>query len=212
MQLCPRKKTTQSPVGILAYGSLISNPGPELGPRIRQVVPRETPFRVEFARKSRKRSWAPTLIPVKSGGAQVQAVLLVLDSSVSTEAATHMLYRREIGKYGKCILYTHRERPDKNHVVIEPLPGDQMASPILYTKIGENIDEMSPTHLANLAIASAQEDAGRCGEDGITYLRNAEIAGIVTPLMSSYKSEILRQTGASTLDDAIDMISNGRSN
>ena len=57
-------------VGILAYGSLIDDPGSEIGEVIADVISDiETPFSVEFARSSSTRSGAPTLIPVEAGGA-----------------------------------------------------------------------------------------------------------------------------------------------
>ena len=58
----------------------------------------ETPFAVEFARSSRTRDGAPTLVPVSEGGAHVPAVLLVLDDSVTVADARAMLYRRETGR------------------------------------------------------------------------------------------------------------------
>ena len=77
-------------VGILAYGSLISDPGAEISSvtarRIRNV---RTPFRVEYARKSRKRDYPPTVVPVAEGGAQVRAEIPVLDDEVAVEKAEH---------------------------------------------------------------------------------------------------------------------------
>jgi hypothetical protein len=59
-------------VGILAYGSLIGNPGSEIEKATRKAVSGvKTPFRVEFARGSRGRGGAPTLVPVESGGCEV---------------------------------------------------------------------------------------------------------------------------------------------
>ena len=58
-----------SMIGVLAYGSLITDPGSELV-AITLAVTKDvlTPFSVEFARKSRKRCGAPTLVPVDHGG------------------------------------------------------------------------------------------------------------------------------------------------
>ena len=56
-------------------------------------------------------------------------------------------------------------------------------------------------YLAQLAIKSVPlADEGR---DGITYLRDAISAGIRTPLTEEYRDEVLRLTGADTLDEAI---------
>lgn len=70
-----------SGVGILAYGSLIEEPGVEIEPLIverQQGI--ETPFPVEFARSSDTRQGAPTLVPVDQGGSLVPAEVLVLTS------------------------------------------------------------------------------------------------------------------------------------
>jgi len=64
-------------VGILAYGSLIADPGPEIEPAIVDRIKCETPFKVEFARTSKRRAGAPTLVPYKAGG-QVSSELLVV--------------------------------------------------------------------------------------------------------------------------------------
>lgn len=96
-------------VGILAYGSLIPNSGDEI---CRALVERQegvmTPFNVEFARSSKGRRGAPTLIPVNDIGAPVQAHLLVLN--VTEDEAKHRLYRREINKVGTDRQYQHREK------------------------------------------------------------------------------------------------------
>lgn len=85
-----------SSIGILAYGSLIGNPGKDIEPLIRERrVKVETPFCVEFAHKSRKRSDAPTVIPVENGGCRVLATILVLDAGISLEKAEDLLWRRD---------------------------------------------------------------------------------------------------------------------
>jgi hypothetical protein len=69
-----------STLGILAFGSLIDCPDWEIK---EAVVDRKsgiwTPFSVEFARASRTRAGAPTLVPVDSGGGKVLAHILVVD-------------------------------------------------------------------------------------------------------------------------------------
>jgi len=55
-----------SGIGILAYGSLIIDPGPEIGPLIVRRITTVTPFVVEYARLSRTRGGAPTLVPHSS--------------------------------------------------------------------------------------------------------------------------------------------------
>lgn len=57
-------------IAILAYGSLIEDPGKELQPLISERIEDvETPFSIEFARSSRSRDGGPTLVPVEVGGA-----------------------------------------------------------------------------------------------------------------------------------------------
>lgn len=64
-------------IGILAFGSLIDDPGQELlnviVEKIEDVI---TPFKIEYGRRSSKRGNAPTLIPVSNGGQKVKATLL----------------------------------------------------------------------------------------------------------------------------------------
>ena len=88
-------------LGILAYGSLIDDPGDEIkaltAGRITGV---ETPFNVEFARKSRLRADAPTLIRVEQNGSKVPAAIIVLKPEVAIESAQDILYRRETDRVG----------------------------------------------------------------------------------------------------------------
>lgn len=41
------------------------------------------------------------------------------------------------------------------------------------------------------------------GKDGISYLMNAIACGIETPLTPSYRAEILKQTNAESLEEAL---------
>ena len=78
-------------VGILAYGSLISDPGREIEEAIIGVIDGvATPFNVEFARSSKKRGGAPTLVPVDDGE-PVTAKLFILN--VNDIEAADRLYR-----------------------------------------------------------------------------------------------------------------------
>lgn len=193
-------------VGILAYGSLIDDPGSELDAVIRERIETETPFSVEFARKSSTtRNEAPTLIPVESGGAKVKAEVLVLEPTVTEAEATNMLYRRERHKVGEDIKYNPPKKPGKNTIVIERLTDFSHVDVVLYTRIGANIEkeDLTAEHLAQLAIQSARADAGKRGEDGISYLIDAKRNGIVTPLSTEYEEEILQQTGTKSLEDAL---------
>ncbi len=84
-------------VGILAYGSLISDPGIEIGPQIARCVPTTTPFPVEYARLSSTRGGAPTVVPHSSGN-PVNAEVLVLSDSVKLPKSKKLLWRLETRK------------------------------------------------------------------------------------------------------------------
>ncbi|KAA0002692.1 MAG: hypothetical protein FE043_03755 [Thermoplasmata archaeon] len=188
-------------IGILAYGSLIGNPGNEIKNatenRIRNV---KTPFKVEFARSSTGRDGAPTLIPVEDGGAYVNAVIFVLKEHVTEKEAKDMLYRREMNKVGSQSEYSPPENPGPNNVLVEEVDDFYGVDKVFYTKIGANIDDLTPQDLAKLAIESAKEGAEK--RDGISYLINAKKNGVRTPLMPEYEKEILRQTGTQSLEEA----------
>jgi hypothetical protein len=191
-------------LGILAFGSLITSPGPEIASvtvgRIKDV---ETPFKVEFARKSKTRGYAPTLIPVGSGGAQVKAEILVIRDGLAPDLATDMLWRRETRQTGR----QRYRRPDvigRDDVIVETIHDLSGVRIVLYAKIGQNIDRLSAKMLAELAIHSVQTAAP--GDDGITYLMDVKRCGVETPLTRGYESEILRQTRTRTLRDAVNQL------
>ena len=107
-------------VGILAYGSLIDDPGEEIASAIRTVKgPVLTPFAVEFARKSRTRKGAPTLVPVERGDARVEAKVFVLN--VSVEEAVNRLYRRETRQVGTSRVYKAPKANEPDKVVVKRL-------------------------------------------------------------------------------------------
>lgn len=189
-------------IGILAFGSLIEDRGRELESLVveeREVV---TPFSVEFARTSRTRDGAPTLIPVACGGAPVAARLLVLREGTSKEQAQDVLWRRETDRVGSSEKYRHPVAPRANAVVIRSLENLAGVATVLYTEIGGNIDPLTVEKLADLAIQSAKGRAGGNRRDGISYLIDAKSAGIITPLTPEYEREILRRMGAPSLEEA----------
>jgi hypothetical protein len=190
-------------VGILAYGSLVDNPGAEIEPAIVQRIDCRTPFKVEFARTSDSRKGAPTLVPYENG-AEVTAQVLVVDLPVSE--AIHRLYRRELHKVGQSLLYDASKKMTPNRVVIHTLRNFVTVDTVLYTSIGANIDDLSATKLATLAIDSAR--ALNDGRDGINYLINVKRAGVTTPLSKKYEAEIIRMTGATCVEDALARLRN----
>ena len=190
-------------IAIFAFGSLIEEPGQELGRRIRDRVKRvQTPFAIEYARKSRKRGFGPTLVPVDEGGSSVNAVLLELDPVVGLDEAKDLLWRREIGNESSAERYKRPADPGTNQVLVECIEDFPDFDFVLYTRIGRNIDPLTPDHLAELAIRSARGAAGANCTDGIRYLKSAMRQGISTPLTPRYAAAILRMTGAESLDEA----------
>jgi len=190
-------------IGILAYGSVIDDPRAEIKRATCDVIRGvKTPFKIEFARKSKNRNYAPTLIPVETGGARVKAQILVMKDGVSEKTAKDILYRREKNQVGSSKEYKHPTRPNKNKVIIERLEDFQNVDVVLFVRIGANIDPLTPTHLARLAIESARKAAGAEKEDGINYLARVKRQGIRTPLMKDYENEILRMVDTRNLEDA----------
>ena len=190
-------------MGILAYGSLSEDPGEELGPLIvERIEGVKTPFAVEFARTSRTRGGAPTLIPVLEGGASVRAKILLLGSHVSEAEATDMLWRRETRREGSGEGYDPPSEPDVNDVLVRRLENFEGLDVVLYAEIGASLPEASPRKLAELSVLSVGSGAGRRGRDGIAYLIEAKKNGIYTPLMPEYEREILRLAGTETLEQA----------
>ena len=198
------KPATELSVGILAYGSLISNPDSEIKcARTRVTENVQTPFCVEFARSSGKRGHAPTLVPVEDGGARVNGQVFVMD--LTEEEAASVLYRREIDKVGTEKQYSRPKTVTENTVLVERLTDFVGLDVVVYTKIAATISPLTSGRLAELAINSvARTGAGR---DGISYLMAAKHHGIVTALSPEYEAEILRKTGCESLEDALSKLS-----
>ena len=197
-------------IAILAFGSLIEDPGKELRPCIRECIKGiKTPFSIEFSRSSRSRGCGPTLIPVDDGGCPVNAVLLVLDPAVELAEAMDLLWRRETRSESSGKRYKPPANPGCNHVLVECLKNFHDFDVVLHTKIGANITVLTEDHLAELAICSARGKAGANRKDGISYLASVLRQGITTPLTPGYKDAILRKTGARDLDEAHKKIREG---
>lgn len=201
-------------LGILAYGSLLKNTGHELEPHIMTRLPIETPFEIEYARSSRGRAGAPTLVPVPEGkGSKVNAQILLLNEKVLYEDAYNMLYRREINRIGAFhIIYNNQEQRKKgNGVIIEELKDYAGVSVVLYACLDVNIPEIinknipmeeKAKKLSHLAIESVNNETFRSKRDGIQYLADNISFGILTPLSDGYKDHILQETNASDLVEA----------
>lgn len=191
-------------IGILAYGSLIPDPGAEIeAATAGRITGVETPFRVEFSRSSRTRDGAPTLVPVERGGGRVSGVVIVLRESVTETEAQDMLYRRERNRVGSGDVYAEVDRTDGDDAFLGRLDDFAGLRVVFHAALRANIAEPTPELLARLAIASAGAAAGRAARDGISYLMAAKQSGIVTPLMAGYEREVLRQTGGRSLEEAL---------
>ncbi|MDH3287761.1 MAG: hypothetical protein OEP48_08590 [Betaproteobacteria bacterium] len=191
-------------VGILAYGSLLEEPGPEIAPFIVENISGvETPFRIEFARSSPTRGGAPTVVPVESCGARVRGTILVLDKSVSLTQARDLLWRRETRNESTAQRYQRPTDSNPNKMVAEELPNFASVAVVLYARFGSTLFNPTPEELAALAIKSAMSEAGNRGRDGISYLISLKRSGIMTPLMPAYEEAVLRSTGTTSLEDAL---------
>jgi hypothetical protein len=191
-------------VGILAYGSLLEEPGGELAPRIVGRIPgTPTPFRIEFFRASPMRGGAPTVVPVENAGASVRGTVLVLDEGVSIEHARDLLWRRETRREGTAQRYREPVGTDPNQMLAVELPDFAGMDVVLYARFGPTLSDPTPEELAELAVRSVGTDAGRKGLDGISYLLCLKRQGILTPLMPAYERAILEKTSAASLEDAL---------
>lgn len=194
-------------IGILAYGSLIEDSGMELKPLISERISDiETPFNIEFARSSKSRDGAPTVVPVENYGAPVKAVILVLNKAVEIEEAKDILWRRETRNENSSKHYSNPVNPTPNQVLVGEAAGLGGVDIVLYTKIGANIDSPNPKKLADLAIQSAKAKAGETKKDGISYLISVKRQKIVTPLMAQYEEEIIKAVGVSSLAEALRLV------
>ncbi|MEX2278702.1 MAG: hypothetical protein WEA76_01295 [Acidimicrobiia bacterium] len=197
-------------LGVLAFGSLISNPGWELdeitAERLTAVA---TPFRVEYARHSLVRGGAPTLVPVNQGGSRVSGVMLVIADGIDLAEVRDRTYRRERNAVGSGLRYRHVDNPSPDAVhlpVIGPLAG---IDAVIHVVLGDTIPDpdRTPENLARMAIASVSKN--EAGRDGISYLRDAIGAGIETPLTGSYRQAILSATATESLDEALAKVRSG---
>ena len=191
--------------GIFGFGSLINDPGEELTKATVSRQDLETPFAVEYGRSSNTRGGAPTLVPVKMGGAKVKATVFMLKDSISEQEAEDILYRRELHRVGSGRTYDPSAKPGKNSIVIAAWPNLIGLKKIFYTDFGDSgkLTNPTPALLAKLAVDSARNREVPEGNDGISYLMNAKKAGIVTPLSADYEKEILKLTGTASLGQAL---------
>lgn len=170
-------------IAVLAYGSLLHTPGPELGPRIVERRAQRTPFPVEYGRRSKRWSGGPVLVPHPTG-APVEGRLLVLAEGTTIGEAVDVVARRE-GCRPAGIREVALGDPDLI-ALSASLPRNLTAA------------QMAPEALARAALGSV----GRGERNGVEYLRGAMRAGVLTPRSLAYAREILAIVGGATLEEA----------
>jgi hypothetical protein len=194
-------------IGILAYGSLIANPGWEIQKYTERVMCCiETPFAVEYARRSENRAFAPTLVPVPKGkGIPVQAAIFVLKGGTIMQLAYNILYRREINQIGDLKKEYHRPQdhaPKK--MQIGQLNNFNNIDVVLYAAFEANFeqilnekicDQQKADLLCDAACDSLNSETIVSCKDGIHYLNDAMQSGIITHLTDQYQKAILKRAG-----------------
>ena len=196
-----------SQLGVLAYGSILVDPGGELREATQHTIKGvTTPFAVEYARSSSTRGFGPTLVPVDEGGLPVVGAVLVMNPETTLQEARDRLYRRETGEVGSDKTYVHLERPGLKRVHLPVLKDFMGVSRVIYTQLGANIEPggRNADRLAELAIESVHK--ADHGDDGISYLMSMSKLGIATALSNGYEQEILRRTNATSLEGALTAI------
>ena len=173
----------QRQVAILAYGSLIADPGTALRPFIVERIPRQTPFPVEFGRASRRWGGGPVLVP-HPAGRPVAGMLLVLRAAVGLGRAVDLLREREGLAGGDGVVEV--AMPGEHQVIAASLPRNLSAP------------EMQPEALARRAAASARTGP----RNGVAYLRGLLDVGIRTPLTDAYAASVMALAGAGSLEEA----------
>lgn len=181
----------QRRLAILAYGSLLHQPGPGLRAVIVGSDPCRTPFPVEYGRASSGWGGGPVLVPHPRGG-PVDGALLLLADGVDLGMAVDLLADRE-GLDGA------------RGIVQVEMPGERL---VLTASLPRNLPapDMAPDALARRAVASAAMGP----RNGIAYLRGALAAGVRTPLTDAYEERILAMLGARSLEEAERLVAFGR--
>jgi cation transport regulator ChaC len=174
-------------VGIFGYGSLLTEPGPDIGRHIIDRIPQRSPWPIEYARSSRGRGGGPTLVLHPSGGFVTGEILALDIKDDQLDSAREWLLVRE-------------GRPSQSRIKVMELGGLRN---VLYADLIANIpdSQLTADHLADLAITSvaSAQDVKR---NGIRYLADNVERRIVTPLTDAYIDAVLRKTEARDLREA----------
>jgi hypothetical protein len=201
-------------VGILAFGSLIDNPGQEIKDIEIGRIDCTTPFNVEFARISSTRNNAPTLIPIldNSKGKKVNAKIILIEDEIDLESAKSILWRRECHKTDKTKIYTKPDNPTPTDVMIGELDNFCNVEKVIYTYflLQDVYEELNPIRLADFAIDSILSEAGVKEKDGIRYLLSIKLNDIKTEFSEEYEKQILIKTETHSLSEAIEKLDRKR--
>jgi hypothetical protein len=195
-------------IGILAFGSLIDDPGEEIanvisgGPLAIKI-----PFPVEYGRFSLSRGGAPTLVPHASGGS-VTAQILHLTFDCSKQFAMDILWRREIRSSNSSRKYS--PGTGANAVLVKVWRDFHDFDEVFYTDFNKEGKCFDLT--AGKLASSAIDSVGRAnpGKDGISYLINNIRNGIITSLTLEYETSVLALTRASSLEEALEISKNSK--
>lgn len=197
-------------LGILAFGSLIDNPGEEINKLEIERINCTTPFKIEFARISLSRDKAPTLVPVKesSKGKKTNATIIVIDEHIKLENAKSILWRRECHKTDRNEKFVERKKPTSKNVLILELENFCNVEKVIYTSFLQQNEyqNLTPEKLADYAIESILSKAGVEKKDGIRYLQSIKKYGIITENSQEYERQILLKTNTESLEDAIEKL------
>lgn len=119
----------------------------------------------------------------------------------SPDEARNMLWRREARQEGSG--KTYPAGAGENSVLVRTIHDDPCVETVLFTDFNTTGKIPHPTaaSLAKAAIESVGR--GEPGMDGISYLISMLKSGIQTPLTDESRAEILRQSGAGTLQELL---------
>lgn len=201
-------------IGILAFGSLIDNPGEEIECIEIDRIDCQTPFNIEFARISNSRGKAPTLIPIFDGskGRKNKANIIILQDNTTLNKAKSILWRRECHKHDKSLQYNEPPNPSSKNVLIGEYDNLCGVEKVIYTYFLPQIEYryLTPEKLANYAIKSILSDSGKNKKDGIRYLHSIKNHGIETEYSPMYEEYILQKTNTKSLQEAIKFLDQQR--
>ena len=117
------------------------------------------------------------------------------------QEAKDRLWRREVNKVGGVGHYVHTNNPGPNTLIIDRYENFEGIAVVLAARFSPTISPLNAKHLAELAIDSARRVGD--GRDGITYLVEAKLNGIITPLCEEFEREILTRRNARDLEEAV---------